>query len=84
MQTGLTLECRVQHPFRADKAASKNAEKLHAVFICYELYQKSRQAAADIENAMKIIIAEQASCPIPPNGIAGCLFCFLFPGIPAY
>jgi hypothetical protein len=33
MQTGLTLECRVQHPFRTDKAASKNAEKLHAVFI---------------------------------------------------
>ena len=63
MQTGLTLECRVQHPFRTDKAASKNAEKLHAVFICYELCQKSRQAVADIENAMKIIIAEQASCP---------------------
>ena len=40
---------------------SINAEKLHAVFICYELYQKSRQAVADIENAMKIIIAEQAS-----------------------
>ena len=58
---------------------SINAEKLHAVFICYELYQKSRQAVADIENAMKIIIAEQASCPIPPNGIAGCLFCFMFP-----
>lgn len=63
---------------------SINAEKLHAVFICYELYQKSHQAVADIENAMKIIITEQASCPIPPNGNAGCLFCFLFPGIPAY
>jgi len=25
MQTGLTFECRVQHPFRTDKAASKNA-----------------------------------------------------------
>lgn len=58
----MTLECRVRHPFRTDKAASINAEKLHAVFICYELCQKSRQAVADIENAMKIIIAEQASC----------------------
>ena len=28
------------------------------------------------------ILAEQASCPIPPNGIAGCLFCFMFPGTP--
>ena len=36
---------------------SINVEKLHAVFICYELYQKSRQAVADMENAMKIIIA---------------------------
>ena len=40
---------------------SINVEKLHAVFICYELYQKSRQAVADMENAMKIIIAEQVT-----------------------
>ena len=63
---------------------SINVEKLHAVFICYELYQKSRQAVADMENAMKIIIAEQASCVTAWRYRAGCLFCFMFPGIPAY
>ena len=61
---------------------SINAEKLHAVFICYELCQKSRQAVADIENAMKIIIAEQASCPIPQAVSQDACSAFCFPEFP--